>query len=1264
MCVFSSRFATAARALAMGLLVPLLGALPVVASAAPVIDGPAQSPLTVQEPVPPNVVLMLDDSVQMRQDYLPDLTSIPGVFNRRLREFIEEGPINNDAMINAHANRLYYDPTVRYLPPPRVDGGSYPSYRDIRDVPKNGFARLLDSTTLGRLRLVDAAVKVDLRDYVNTFYATNTLSLTDDLNGLIDTLPGGFMSAFTDRLGKAGLVDYNHQHRDGLLGDTYSFFQYTTGPAAGPHTRHFVSAVAGECGYLPNDLAARCVDQADTSGVAAPPGVRVGENVANWFAYHHTRMLTAKTGMMRAFSQFNPNYRVGFGSTNNSRLLWSVLNDVPLYLGDDLFTALSNRTALARVRPWRDQKAKFWRWLELLQPNGPTTRLRRPLIQVGGYYRTDEPWQAMGDEPGATDARRFSCRQSYSILATSSMWQGDLPTFSFLDRIGDADARAGARLGAESDGSIDGPDDRRYRYAAEPPFAERNPSLFLSRSTLADVAMYYWKNDLRPDLDNRVPASADDPAFWQHMTTVTVGMGTAPEGIEPDGTRYSDIADWGRQVDAGVADPDAIDGFSWPRRLITIARNAVADLAHAGLNGHGGFLQAGDLEEYTAGIRAVIANLGSQPGSGNGFAFDGEELVPGESLRFDASYVSGQWSGVVRAHRADSDGSYPTDKPIWDADGALPAWQDRSIVTHVPGKGQVALTADNLSATQKAAVVDDLGPGFPGPATAGEIVDFLRGDRHLELGNPGGRFRARKSLIGDIVHSSPVYVAPPGAGEFAGRRFEGSDAHADFASAQAGRDPMLYVAANDGMLHAFDAASGVERFAYLPGAVLRGRGEATLGRLAHPQYGAAVGDDGGQVIPHQYFNDGQSTSADVYIDGHWRTVLVGTTGLGPSPAVYALDVTEPDSIELLWERAADDGLPGSQAIGQMRGQPIIAQVPGAAGKGHWVVLLGNGVDNREGRLLQFSIEDGDLTAYRAGTAGLSAPAVWQADGSNGISTDAYAGDLDGTIWHFELSTAAGSGEVVFRARNDAGTAQPITTQPLLHASVDDGSLWLFVGTGRFLSESDLEAVAPPVQSWYGLRVVSPRPQVPVAAASVGRSDLVERFIVAEQDPANGEYGRATSAGDRAEMIGQAGWFMDLVDPDTGLSRGERIVQPSQEIAGRIYVSTLIPEPRDICYPYPAGAVMAVDPFSGANPGEPFFDTNGDGVRDQTQYGGDTLPFNGLLLDEALGGVLVGQRFAGELVLSGKTVRNKSVELRPPGDGLPFRRLSWREIVGE
>src|SRR3546814_17133064 len=78
---------------------------------------------------------------------------------------------------------------------------------------------------------------------------------------------------------------------------------------------------------------------------------------------------------------------------------------------------------------------------------------------------------------------------------------------------------------ANEDGSngttITGPNSASFTYTAGPPFADN------FSDTLADVAMKYWKNDLRTDADmpNIVPTSAADPAFWQHVTTFTIGLG-------------------------------------------------------------------------------------------------------------------------------------------------------------------------------------------------------------------------------------------------------------------------------------------------------------------------------------------------------------------------------------------------------------------------------------------------------------------------------------------------------------------------------------------------------------------------------------------------------------------------------------------------------------------------------------------------------------------------------------------------------------------
>ena len=88
------------------------------------------------------------------------------------------------------------------------------------------------------------------------------------------------------------------------------------------------------------------------------------------------------------------------------------------------------------------------------------------------------------------------------------------------------------------------------------------------------------------------------------------------------------------------------------------------------------------------------------------------------------------------------------------------------------------------------------------------MIAFLRGQYGLEdePTNATRLFRNRETLdlqqapLGDIVNTQPVYVRKP--------PFKYTDAgYAAFVAANANRKAVVYVGANDGMLHAFDATS-------------------------------------------------------------------------------------------------------------------------------------------------------------------------------------------------------------------------------------------------------------------------------------------------------------------------------------------------------------------------------------------------------------------------------------------------------------------------
>jgi len=543
------------------------------------------------------------------------------------------------------------------------------------------------------------------------------------------------------------------------------------------------------------------------------------------------------------------------------------------------------------------------------------------------------------------------------------------------------------------------------------------------------------------------------------------------------------------------------------------------------------------------------------------------------------------------------------------------------------------------------------------------IVNYLRGDGSLEV-DSGGSYRNRDTPLGDIVDSQPVYVGVPDANQFIGQTFTGSDTFTTFVSDEGSRAKQIYIAANDGMLHAFNAGTGAETFAYIPGAVI------TSGAGTAAGYKSLASTDYGSVsTPHQFYNDGELTVADVYQSsgsGSWHTVLVGTTGRGPAKAIYALDVTDPTNVSFLWERSASD----SDDIGQMVGKPVIAQTANAS----WSVLIGNGYNskNNKAALLKFDLFSGALTTYATDSStdnGLAAPAVWMSDPGTGVSTTAYAGDLKGRVWSFDISKSNGKATQLFTATDSGGTAQPITAGMLAGKNPTNGDVWLFFGTGKYLSSDDLTVnSSTQTQTWYGLIVSSSNNKL---ATLSGRSSLVQRSIVAETAgtttptltlPAR----LVTSSADATSVGNKAGWYIDLLAPTgangAAVTQGERMVTPNQFQGNLLLGTTRIPVATDICNPSGRGWIMALDPFTGTNPSSSFFDLNGDGVIDASDMvtsGGKTYPAAGVGFSSLPNNpIFVG----GSMLVSFDNGTTSSLHTSGSTGGL--QRVSWRELIGQ
>jgi type IV pilus assembly protein PilY1 len=403
--------------------------------------------------------------------------------------------------------------------------------------------------------------------------------------------------------------------------------------------------------------------------------------------------------------------------------------------------------------------------------------------------------------------------------------------------------------------------------------------------------------------------------------------------VTPSGTTAEKVFQCAANLQPNVA-PTADCNITWPQPSADSVNN-IADLVHAGLNGHGGFYSAGNPNAFANGIKDALRRVADNIGSGASLAANSTRLDTGTTT-YQAVYFTGEWKGNLRAFAVDPTTGTIAATPEWEASSKMPAAASRNIFTCT---GTCVGDAQKVSFLSSSTFDSKTSLGADATAQA-TMISYLRGT------NVDG-LRIRSTSLGDIVNSQPVFVGPTAASTaFANFTFPGAGRYPAFATANANRAKRLYLAANDGMLHAFDAASGsaggVETFAYLPKAVI----QSGVKDISSVNYG--------RTVPHKFYNDGEMAISDVYLPGYdgcpslptesescWRTVLVGSTGRGPAKAVYALDITTPGSQKLLWERAAGDGQTNANFIGQVVGKPAIAQVEQGGSK-KWVALVSNG----------------------------------------------------------------------------------------------------------------------------------------------------------------------------------------------------------------------------------------------------------------------------------------------------------------------------------
>ena len=484
----------------------------------------------------------------------------------------------------------------------------------------------------------------------------------------------------------------------------------------------------------------------------------------------------------------------------------------------------------------------------------------------------------------------------------------------------------------------------------------------------------------------------------------------------------------------------------------------------------------------------------------------------------------------------------------------------------------------------------DLMTFTPDPSGS-DVLQYLRGSTTQEV-RKGGKFRNRAHILGDIVDSNPVYIGPSNEAIL-------TPSYVAFAATTVARPPILYIGADDGMLHAFDALTGNEKFAYIPRGVY-----ANMAGLVSPYYNAQ----------HRFYVNGSPQAADVqFSDATWHSVLVGTEAQGGN-SVYALDITNPAAFftlesslagGVLWDFTETD-------MGLGFSTPVIANT--SAG---WQVFVGNGYNSANEKPFLYALNPqtggtGAPTLNPGGGAGswakidlcANVPTACNLTLSNGLSSViavnsggqvaglaniVYAGDLQGNLWRVDVSNpnpALWAVSVLFQARDSLGNIQPITTKPV--ASLNPrfpqilGTMVMF-GTGQFLGVPDL--ANENTQSIYGVYDPPAGYTTPLVRANLLQQTLATATLGTTQV--------RTITGTKPTIPANKGWYIDL-----SLLSGERVISDPRLVSGgelTLITYEPIPPSTGSCVASGISNFMVLNYATGGAFSTPQFDANGDGM---------------------------------------------------------------------
>jgi len=1077
------------------------------------------------------------------------------------------------------------------------------------------------------------------------------------------------------------------------------------------------------------------------------------QNFANWYSYYRTRLLMMKSAAGRAFAGLNDTFRVGFiticpqdgASCNNDTTNYTVSSSKYLKIAkfdaphkqawfDKFYAQRTNgftplRQALARVgRHYAGVKTGinsgmpddpiqfscqqnfailttdgYWNYGYGQKINGSTmdhqdgslTLTPRPMYD-GGAVNTEtitideqERYASRSGSPNCSGQKR--ARYERRTVTTTVIVDQQGKTTTTMD----TNTTSSSNTCVPNSVSLPTP----WTSMAGFPTVS-GPTTAASGgigNTLADVAEYYYRTDLRPagaknaagedvSKDNVPQAGTgteDDKAQHQHMTTFTLGMGLSGQlDFRPDYRTGTGDFTALRNGTKGWPNPNpsSSNGASSAENLARID-----DLWHAAVNGRGQSFSATDPTSLAVSLQTALSAIQVRLSSAAAAATSSLEPTLTDRLVFTPTYTTGDWSGDVQAHEIDLATGTVSPATVWSAQEKLDArartaCDGRTIRLHRPGSGGANLVdfswntsacdgagnptgtpATGLDAAEQAFFDKTLTASFTqwglmtdgssgtadqlSEAPGANLVNFVRGQRGKEDFQPNNLnnlYRARKHVLGDIVNSQPVYVRQP----FFDYADTGYDA---FKGANTGRTPLVYVAANDGMLHAFyagtsvsDPLGGEEAWAFIPRAVL-----PRLHKLADTNWSKL----------HEFNVDATPTAGDVFdkATGTWKTVLVGGLNKG-GRAYYALDVTDPASPKALWEFEATAACFGPTNkfsdcdLGYSYGNPVISKLE----DGRWVVFVTSGYNNvspgdGKGYLYVLDVITGEIL-YKIGTgagdtstpSGLAKIRNWVGGNAAQDNTTArvYGTDLLGNVWRFDVNDSVdGAGNPIMApagreatllatAKDATGTAQPITVRPELAEVGSPPVPFVYVATGLYLGSTDVSSIQG--QSIYAIR----DPLTTTPASTNLRADLKKLDMTS-----NGTDRFVTCNTSTGNCDSTKGWFVDLMDS------GERVNVEMKLQLGTLVVASNVPG-NTACEPGGFSYKNFFDYATGLSPA------------------GATQPIGSRLSSALAVGINIIRLPDGRIVVIGMDSSGTPTTFEAPiASGAPTgKRVTWREIT--